>query len=97
MGRDRTCFLFFLFIFILIFGCSGSSLLLRLFSSCGEQGYSLVSACGLPTAVASLVTEHQALGKGSVVVIPRLQSTGSIAVAHGFAAQQHVGSSQTRD
>ena len=72
-------------------------MLLRLFSSCGEQGYSLVSACGLPTAVASLVTEHQALGKGSVVVIPRLQSTGSIAVAHGFAAQQHVGSSQTRD
>ena len=30
----------------------------RLFSSCGEQGYSLVAASGLLTAMASLVAEH---------------------------------------
>ena len=55
-------FYFFKFIFILIFGRSGSSLLLRLFSSCGQQDYSLVAVCGLLNEVASLVREHQAPG-----------------------------------
>ena len=32
----------FVFIYSFIFGCAGSSLLLRLFSSCGEWSYSLV-------------------------------------------------------
>ena len=38
------------------FGCDASSLLCRLFSSCGEWG--LLSHCGLLIVVASLAVEH---------------------------------------
>ena len=34
---------------------------------------------------------------GSVVVVPRLQSTGSVVVAHSLVTPHHVGSSQTWD
>ena len=34
--------------YLFIFGCAGSSLLLRLFSSCGEQG--LLSSCAAQAA-----------------------------------------------
>jgi len=37
------------------FGCAGSSLLHRLFSSCGKRGYSLVRVQGFLIAVASLM------------------------------------------
>ena len=48
------------------------------FSSCSERGLSLVVVQGLCTALASLVAEH------------RLQSEGSVAVAHRFSCLQHV-------
>ena len=47
----RILFLYHLF----IYGCAGSLLLHRLFSSCG---YSLVAVCSLLTEVASLVAKH---------------------------------------
>ena len=47
------------FLFIFIFGCAGSSLLLEAFSGCGEQGLLLVLARGLLIAVAPLVVEHR--------------------------------------
>ena len=42
----------------LSFGCAGSSLLCRFFSSCSEPGLLFVIVCGLLTLVASLVAEH---------------------------------------
>ena len=39
------------------FGCAGSTLLRRFFSSCRERGYSLVVVCGLLTVIASLAAE----------------------------------------
>ena len=45
------------FIYLLIFGCAGSSLLCGLFSSCGKVEATLVAVPGLLTKVASLV-EH---------------------------------------
>ena len=50
--------LFIFKIFKIIFGCTGSSLLCVLFSSCGSRGYSLVPVYGLLTVVAFLVVEH---------------------------------------
>ena len=50
------------FIYILSFGCAGSSLLCcaRAFSGCGSGGSSLVTALGFLIAVASLVGgEHR--------------------------------------
>ena len=47
-------YLFYLF----IFGCVGSSLLRRAFSSCGERGLLFVAVRGLLIASASLVVEH---------------------------------------
>ena len=40
------------------FGCAGSLLLIRLFSSCSEWGLLFVTVPGLLTAVASPVAEH---------------------------------------
>ena len=51
-GRTGCLFVFFFF-----FGCAGSSLLRRLFSSCDERGLLFIAACGLLIAVASLVSE----------------------------------------
>ena len=41
-----------------VFGCTGSLLLHRLFSNCGERDYSLVAVFALLVAVACLVAEH---------------------------------------
>ena len=49
------------YLLILIFGCTGSSLLHRLFSSCGERGYSLVAVHGLLIVVAFLAAEQSGL------------------------------------
>ena len=47
-------------------------------------GYSLVGVLRLLIEVASLAVEHGLQGtRASVVAFPRLQSTGSIVVAHG--------------
>ena len=43
--------------YLFIFGCTGSSLLLGLFSSCGSRGYSPVAMLGIHIALASLVPE----------------------------------------
>ena len=54
----------------LFFVCAGSSLLLRLFSSCGDQGLHYIDVARLLIAVASLVVV-EALGHvGSVVQFP---------------------------
>ena len=45
-------------IFLYFFGYAGSSLLCRLFASCGEQGLLFVVVLGLLIAVASLVAGH---------------------------------------
>ena len=58
----------------------------RLFSSCGERGYSVVVVLGSLTAVASLVVEHGAY----VHKLQKLQPVGLI-------SSRHVESSWTRD
>ena len=75
------------------FGCAGS--LRGPFSSRGDvvsRGYSLVAVrgwCGAGRgliAVTSLVAEHGLQGvQASVAAAPRLWSTGSVVVAHGFS------------
>ena len=53
-------FLSILFIYLLFYGCIGSSLLPTGFlSSCGDWGLLLVVMQGLLIAVASLVAEHR--------------------------------------
>ena len=51
---------FFIYIILLFiyFGCAGSSLLLRLFSSCGG-GLLFIAVHGFLIAVVSLVAEHR--------------------------------------
>ena len=58
---------------IYLFGCSGSLLLCKVFSSCGKLGLRLVAEHELLTAVSSLVAEHG------------LQSLDSVVVAHGLS------------
>ena len=72
-----TYFLFtYLFIYLLIFGHTGSLLLRGLFSTCSAQA----SHCGC-----FFCCRARALGTGaSVVVAPGLWNTGSIVVAQGF-------------
>ena len=47
------------FIYLFIFGCARSSLLLGLFSSCSERGPLFIAVHGLLIAVASLVAESR--------------------------------------
>ena len=63
-----------LFIYLLIiFGCAGSSLLLRLSLVEASGGYSLLVVCGLLVAVASLVVGQRLLvAVASLVVGQRL-------------------------
>ena len=71
----------YLFFSVLGLRCrSGFSLVVE------SGGYSVVVACGPLIVVASLVVEHgiQVIW-ASAVVTPRLQSTGSIVVAHGHS------------
>ena len=63
-----------------------------------SRGYSLVAVCGLLIMVASLVERGiQVHGlrslqhRGSVVSAPRLQRTGSVAVAHGLSCSLACG------
>ena len=44
--------------YLFIYSCTVSSLLCRLFFSCGEEYYFLVAVHGLLTAVASLIADH---------------------------------------
>ena len=60
--------IFFSFTYLCIFGYAGSSLVLRLFSSCSEQG--LLSGCGVRTSHCSGFSCHaaRALGARALVV-----------------------------
>ena len=70
-------------IFVIIFGCGGSSLLRELFSGCGKQGLFLIAVCRLLIAVASLVAEHGLQGtQASVIVARGLSSCSSWAPEH---------------
>ena len=74
-------------IYICIFGCAGPSLLHVLSSSCGEWGLLSVAQ---PTRYGGFSCYGaRALGRtgtrGSAVVVPRLQSTGSLVVVHGLS------------
>ena len=64
--------------FIYFFGCAWSSLLRRLFSSCGERGLLFVAAQRLLTVVASLVAEHRLSGRS----LQQLWFLGSRAQPH---------------
>ena len=70
------------FIYLFIFGCAGSSLLLGLSSSCSEQ----VSHCR-----ASLAAVRRLQGARAAVVSPGLESTGSIVVTHRLSCSAACG------
>ena len=72
--------------------CAGFSLVSE------SRGCSLVAVLRLLIAVASLAAQHGLWGAwASVVGVRRLQSTGSIVVAHGLSFPKPVGSSLIRD
>ena len=80
-----------MYLIFFILGCAGSLLLRELFSSCGS--WELLSSRG---AWASHWSDFscwaQALGHGgSVIVVPWLQSTGSVVVAHGLICSETRG------
>ena len=87
------------FIYLFIFGCSGSLLLYRVFSSWGEQG--LLSSCimRVPQCGGFSCCRAQALGaQASVAVAHGLSScsswapgTGSIVVAHRLSCSEPCG------
>ena len=56
-----------------------------------NRGYALDAVHGLLTVVASLVTEPGSRLVGSRVAAPRLQSTGSLAVALGLSCSATCG------
>ena len=77
--KDLLFSFFFFFCFIYL-SCAGSSLKLRLFFDCSEQG--LLSSCGhgLLTVGASLVAEHSLWGAQTSLVEARgLSSCSSLA------------------
>ena len=92
-------FYIILFIYVFVLGCAGFSLLRRLFSSCSEWELFLDVVCGLLFVVASLVAEDRlwfmpasvVAAGGSVVAVPGLQSTGSIAETHGLSCSKACG------
>ena len=75
------CFLrriFYLFIYLFIFGCVGSSFHARAFSSCGKRGPLFIAVHGPFTLAASLVAGHRLQTR-------RLSSCGSRAqLLHGI-------------
>ena len=58
-GQPKILFFFLILSTYFILGCAGPLLLLRLFSSCGEEG--LVSGCSV---CVSLLAEHRPWGHG---------------------------------
>ena len=56
------------------------------------HGFSLAAACGLLIVVASLAVEHRLEGSQAAgVAAPRLQSAGSIVMAHGLSCPEACG------
>ena len=72
-------------------GCAGSLLPCGFFSSCGEQG--LLSSCGAWVSHGDgLSVDHWLKGAwASVVMVPGLPSTGSIAMAHELSCSTACG------
>ena len=94
------CFFNKLILFIYIFLTAlGLRCCMWAFSSCGELGLLFVAVYRLLIVVASLVAEHglQAHGLqqlwyvGSVVVACKLQSAGSVVVAHRLSCSEACG------
>ena len=72
---------------LICFGCAGSLLLIRLFSSCSEWGLLFVTVPGLLTAVASPVAEHGLQDMwASIVAECGLSSYGSQALEHRLSS-----------
>ena len=71
-------YIFLKCVYLFIFGCAGSSLLLELVSSCEEWG--LLSICGGFSCCRAWAPGHV----GSVVVASGLQSTGTVVEVHRF-------------
>ena len=85
-------FFIILFIHLFIFGCARSSLVRRLFSSCGK--WALLSRCGVRAFHCGGFSWCKAPGlghEGSVVVVPGLCGTGSTAVVHGLSCSSACG------
>ena len=80
-GLHRHClsFFFFLMFYLFIYGCAGSSLLLKLSLVVVSGAYSLVVAHRFLIAVTSLVAEHRLSGTRASVVV-----CGSITAAPGL-------------
>ena len=66
-------------IYLFNFGCAGSSLLHGRFPNCGKLG--LLSSWGVPAFIAA----------ASLVVAPKLWSTGSVVVSHSTWAHPESG------
>ena len=90
-SRSIQCIFFNNFIYSFIFGSAGSLLLCWLFSGgeweCLSSGSVWASRCGGTGSRGQGLQQLWCVN--SVIVAPRLQSTGSIAVAHGLS---HSGS-----
>ena len=75
----------------------------RSFTSCSKLELLLLEVLGLLIVVASLLVEHRLWGsqslwcRDSVVVVPQLQSTGSVVIAHGVSCSVASGIFPDRD
>ena len=78
-------------IILFIFGYAGSSLLLRLFASCSEQGLLSSGARSSQSAGFSCCGAWAAGYVGSAVMTPGLQSTGSTVTVHGLSCSMARG------
>ena len=79
---------------LILYGSAESSLLCRLFSTCGERGSSLAGMCGRLLLQIMGSSAHQLLELehlGSVVVAPGFWGTGSVAVAQGLSCSKACG------
>ena len=79
---------FYLFI---ILGCAGSSLLCRLFCSCGEQELLFFAVRRLLTVVIFLVERWLWGTWASGAAVPGLWGTGSVVAAHGLSCSMACG------
>ena len=87
----KSCFLKHLFIYLFIFGCTGSRCCIGFSLVAVSKGYSLVAMCGLLIVMASLVAQHSLQGLWALVIVAyRLSSCNSWAPEHrlGSVAQR---------
>ena len=85
LGLCVACVLiYFFFNYTFIFGRAGSLLLSGLFSSCSERGLVFVASLGFSRRGAQALefAGFSSCALGSIVAVPRLQSTDSVVVGH---------------